>query len=106
MAESAPTPGPEPGNWDQFAGTVQEKEQRKLKGRREKERTPWFWAGMFGLVGWSVAMPAIIGVAIGVWIDRRWPSPVSWTLTLLLGGMALGCLNAWYWVTRESERDD
>ena len=30
---------------------------------------------------------------------------VSWTLTLLLIGVAVGCLNAWYWVKQESERD-
>jgi ATP synthase protein I len=30
---------------------------------------------------------------------------VSWTLTLLLAGAALGALNAWYWVQREG-RDD
>ena len=45
-----------------------------------------------------------MGVAAGVWIDTKWPSRYSWTLLLLMAGVMLGCLNAWYWVTRESRR--
>jgi ATP synthase protein I len=61
--------------------------------------------GMFGLVGWAVAIPTLIGIAVGIWIDKRWPSPYSWTLMLLVIGVVVGCLNAWYWVRRESRRD-
>jgi len=84
---------------------VERKAERKLRARREEERTAWFWLGMFGLVGWSIAIPTLIGVGLGVWIDRRWPGPVSWTLTLLIMGVAIGCLNAWYWIKQESHRD-
>ncbi len=84
---------------------VERKAGRKLRARREEERTAWFWLGMFGLVGWSIAIPTLIGVALGIWIDRRWPGPVSWTLTLLFVGVAIGCLNAWYWIKQESRRD-
>lgn len=83
------------------------KQQRKIQARREGERSVWFGLGMFGLVGWSVAVPALLGVAIGVWIDSRWPSRFSWTLMLLVLGVAVGCLNAWWWIQREGrERDD
>ena len=80
------------------------KEARKLKARREKHRNIWFGLGMFGLVGWSVAIPALLGTAIGYWMDRTWPGQVSWTLTGLLIGIALGCWNAWNWISRESRR--
>ncbi|HSF29120.1 MAG TPA: AtpZ/AtpI family protein [Candidatus Tectomicrobia bacterium] len=78
------------------------KEERKLKARGERNHDVWFWLGMFGLVGWSVALPTVIGVALGVWIDKSWPSRFSWTLMLLFIGVALGCMNAWYWIKRES----
>jgi ATP synthase protein I len=84
---------------------VERKAERRLRARREEARSAWFWLGMFGLVGWSIAIPTIIGVALGVWIDRRWPGPVSWALTLLIVGVAIGCLNAWYWIKQESRRD-
>ncbi len=59
---------------------------------------------MFGLVGWSVAVPTLIGIALGTWIDRTWPGEVSWTLTLLFVGVVIGCANAWRWIQRESRR--
>jgi len=90
------------GSWTR---EVAQKEARKQKARKEKDRSLWFGLGMFGLVGWSVAVPALIGIAVGVWIDSSGSSPYSWTLMLLFIGVALGCLNAWYWVKRES-RDD
>jgi ATP synthase protein I len=89
----------------QLEEQVARKAERKLRARRDEDRSAWFWLGMFGLVGWSVAVPTLLGVALGLWIDERWPGQVSWTLTLLLAGIVVGCLNAWYWVKEESKRD-
>jgi ATP synthase protein I len=81
------------------------KAERKLKARDEPKRGLWFGLGMFGLVGWSVAIPTLAGVALGLWMDEAFADEVSWTLTMLLVGVALGCLNAWWWVQRESRHD-
>ncbi len=88
-----------------FAAEVERKAERKLKARRESRRSLLFGLGMFGLVGWAVAVPTLLGAMIGIELDRRFPGPASWTLTCLLIGVALGCLNAWYWVRRESRHD-
>jgi ATP synthase protein I len=80
------------------------KEQRKEKARREGDRSVWFGLGMFGLVGWSVAIPTLVGIALGIWLDRAFPGPYSWTLMMLVCGIALGCLIAGYWVKRESRK--
>jgi ATP synthase protein I len=84
---------------------VGQRVQRKLRARGDSRHTAWFGLGMFGLVGWSVAIPSLLGVALGLWLDARWPGRPSWTLTFLIIGVALGCLNAWYWIRQESERD-
>ena len=78
--------------------------KRKQLARGQDERPIWFGFGMFGLVGWSVTIPTIIGITLGIWLDREWPGKHSWTLTFLFIGVALGCLNAWYWVKQESGR--
>jgi len=90
---------------EELGKQVQAKETRKIKARSERDRRIWFGLGMFGLVGWSVAIPTLIGIAVGIWLDMKWPSRFSWTLMLLFIGAALGCMNAWYWVKRESERE-
>lgn len=74
--------------------------------RRQKEGLPGFWraVAMVGAIGWSVALPTLIGVAVGTWIDHRWPSRFSWTLMLLFAGLALGCADAWGRINREQEK--
>jgi ATP synthase protein I len=88
---------------EEFPETVGDKADHKLRARRERERGVWFGLGTIGMVGWSIAIPAVIGALVGRWIDANWPGPISWTLVLLLVGLAAGCLNAWRWVEREME---
>ncbi len=76
---------------------------RKLRARRHKERTVWFGLGMMGVIGWSVAMPTLLGAVLGLWLDRRFPGGRSWTLALLVGGLTLGCMNAWRWISMEDQ---
>lgn len=57
--------------------------------------------GMMGLVGWSVAVPTLLGAALGFWLDKHYPGSHSWTLMLLAAGLGLGCINAWHWVIKE-----
>ncbi|MDK2848441.1 MAG: synthase protein [Desulfuromonadales bacterium] len=77
------------------------KQARKLRARGQRDHNAWFGLGMFGLVGWSVAIPAVALTALGVWIDAHHAGPYSWTLMLLVIGVGLGCVNAWFWVSRE-----
>lgn len=88
-----------------LARKVQRKEDRKIRARSEQDRSVWFGLGMFGLVGWSVAIPTLVFLAIGIWIDRKWPSQYSWTLMLLVIGVIIGCYNAWYWVKKQSREE-
>jgi ATP synthase protein I len=48
-----------------------------------------------------VAVPTLLGAALGVWLDKRYPGSHSWALMLLAIGLGLGCLNAWHWVAKE-----
>ncbi len=91
---------------DYLSKKVGEKETRKLKARQEKRYSALVKGlRMTGLVGWTVATPTLIGVAIGRWLDESWPATFSWTLTLLMVGLILGCFHAWYWLKRESKHD-
>lgn len=100
MMNTVPDSKP-PDTTNNMAAQVGSKATRKIKARGERRHNLWFGLGMFGLVGWSVAIPTLAGIALGLWVDRNWPSYISWTLTLLFVGMVLGCLNAWRWLKRE-----
>ena len=58
---------------------------------------------MMGLIGWSVVVPTLLGAALGIWLDNHYPGAYSWTLTLLVTGLVIGCLNAWHWVVKEDK---
>jgi ATP synthase protein I len=96
-----PTHHQAPGEDSEFARQVASKAARKLRVQAEGEQGVWSGLGMFGLVGWSVAVPTVLGALLGLWIDRRHPGGRSWTLALLAVGLVIGCANAWHWVARE-----
>ncbi len=84
-----------------FSLAVGAKAARKLKAQRHPARGVWFGLGMMGLVGWSVAVPTLLGAALGLWLDEHHAGKHSWTLALLVAGLMIGCLNAWHWLDSE-----
>lgn len=77
--------------------------QRKLEARSDSASTVWSGLGMMGLIGWSVAIPTLLGAGLGRWLDSNYPGRHSMTLALLVVGVLLGCVNAWHWVNRQDE---
>ncbi len=98
MSDDKGKPSPASTEFGQQVGL---KAARKLKAQRHVTQGVWSGLGMMGLVGWSVAMPTLLGAALGMWLDARYPGGRSWTLALLAAGLVLGCFNAWHWVAKE-----
>ena len=107
MAEPDPgrPPGDDPARRRVYEAELARKASRKLRARTEGDRGIWFGLGMMGVVGWSVAIPTVLWIAMGVWLDGRTDmgGDISWTLTGLVVGVFMGCLNAWFWISREME---
>jgi ATP synthase protein I len=85
-----------------FSEKIRSKATRKIRAKRKNVQGVWFGLGMMGLIGWSVTVPTLLGVALGFWLDKRFPGSISWTLTIMLFGLILGCANAWHWVRNEN----
>ncbi|WP_339627869.1 AtpZ/AtpI family protein [uncultured Maribacter sp.] len=90
-------------NEDKFKQEVGEKEKQKLKALHESKRSVWAGLGTFGMVGWSVAVPTVLGTVLGMWLDKNYPETISWTLTFLVAGLCIGCMIAWQWVAKENK---
>lgn len=98
--ESEKTPlKPKPSLSDEVGA----KAARKLKAQRNPVPGVWFGLGMMGIIGWSVAVPTLLGAALGLWLDQHYPGGRSWTLALLVAGLMIGCFNAWHWLSREDK---
>ena len=59
-----------------FSRQVGAQAARKLKAQRGAQKSVWFGLGMSGLIGWSVTVPTLIGAALGIWVDKHYPSQV------------------------------
>jgi ATP synthase protein I len=86
---------------DTFSEQVGAKATRRLRAKLQKPRSIWTGFAFFGLVGWSIVVPTLIGAAVGLWLDRHYTGERSWTLILLVAGLVLGCINAWRWIEKE-----
>ncbi len=98
MKKKEPTPE------EELVKRVESDSRKKIKAQKEGSEV-MFGLGLFGIVGWSIAIPTLIGIAIGVYLDNNFASDFSWTLTLLFGGIIIGCFNAWHWVNEKSKDD-
>ena len=87
---------------EKFSEQVEMQAARKLKAQKKAGKNLWFGFGMFGLIGWSIVLPTLLGTMLGIWLDEKHPaSNHSWTLALLIAGLCIGCFNAVHWVAKE-----
>ncbi|MBT2775180.1 AtpZ/AtpI family protein [Halomonas sp. ISL-60] len=80
--------------------------QRLKKTRENAGVSPLRGLGVFGMIGWSVAVPTAGGAFLGLWLDRTIPQNFPWVLALILGGVTLGSFIAWAWIGRESAEEE
>jgi len=101
LSDPTPMPTEDTDRREQFAHRVAAAVSRH-RARERHRHSPWWGLGTFGVVGWSVALPTLLGLAIGALVDRHVVDGRSWRLAGLLAGLVVGAMNAWYWVARES----
>lgn len=81
---------------------IKKQSEKKIKAKEEGSEV-MFGLGLFGIVGWSIAIPTLLGIALGVYLDKRFTQSFSWTITLLFAGVILGSFNAWHWVQEKTD---
>lgn len=83
------------------AGDIGRDAARKKAARDDPGPSPLRGIGVFGMIGWAIAVPTVGGAFLGLWLDRVRPQDFSWTIALILGGVVIGGLLAWGWIDRE-----
>ncbi len=83
---------------------IERDSQKKIKAQEEGSEI-MFGLGLFGIVGWSIAVPTLMGIFLGVFLDKKFTQSFSWTLTLLFAGVVIGSLNAWHWIKQKTGDD-
>ncbi|SFC24788.1 ATP synthase protein I [Alkalibacterium subtropicum] len=87
---------------EELLKSVKSDADKKMKAQDEGSEI-MFGLNLFGIVGWSISIPTLLGTALGIYLDRRFTHSFSWTITLLFLGVIIGSLNAWRWIKEKTE---
>ena len=82
---------------ENFLKEIEKDAKKKIKAKDRKDENI-FGLGYFGIIGWSIAIPTLLAIALGQYLDNRYKSNYSWTLALIFIGVISGCINAWRWL--------
>lgn len=89
---------------DKASEAIRRRTQRMQKTRDEPQYSPLNGLGVFGVIGWSVAIPTVGGAFLGMWLNRVAPQSFSWPIALILGGVVVGGLVAWSWIDKARDQ--
>lgn len=86
-----------------FLEDVDKSAKNLMKARREKSSF-WHYAYIIGVGGWLFVIPIVAGAYIGRYLDKKTEGGISWAITFIIIGIAIGIYNIWYFYIRRSER--
>lgn len=84
-----------------FSEKVEKSAEELTRSRKEKSRF-WHYAQMLGVGGWLFVIPVVAGAYLGRYLDRKLGGEISWTITFMIIGIAVGIYNIWYFLLRKS----
>ena len=94
-------------NSERSARAARQASARARRARDEPEPSLGSRLGQIGILGWSIVIPTLAGLAIGHWLDRHFGTGVFFSAPLLMIGAAFGLWSAWKWMHRQTgSRDD
>lgn len=86
---------------DHASDEIDRRAKRMKVARDHPGSSPLRGISVFGMIGWSIAVPVVGGTFLGRWLDRVVPQDFSWTITLIVAGVLLGGVLAWRWMQKE-----
>ena len=85
--------------------TAQQAVRRDRSARDVPEPSLGARLGQIGILGWTIVVPTLLGLAFGHWLDRRFGTGVFFSAPLLMVGAAIGLWCAWRWMRRQETRN-
>ncbi len=75
---------------------------RDLRRARKEKRSFWRYVYLLGAGGWLFVIPVVGGAYLGRYLDRAYgDAGISWTITLLVLGIAFGLYNVWRFFAKD-----
>jgi ATP synthase protein I len=83
-----------------------EKSAKELMNARKEKGTFLHYAYVLGVGGWLLALPIVGGAYLGKYLDKKigGSGGISWTITFIIIGIAVGFYNLWYNFMKRSQK--
>lgn len=88
-------PSPVPPSERPLDEGITRRRAQRARWEREGERPLALNLSMIGALGWLIVLPALGGIFVGQWIDRRTGGGLTFTAAGLFAGLVLGAGLAW-----------
>ena len=79
--------------------------ERDARARRDPEPSLGSRLAQIGILGWTIVVPTLVGLALGRWLDRLVGTRVFFSAPLLMIGAGLGLWSAWKWMHHQQRND-
>lgn len=89
---------------DRVEHAARQAARRERAGREEPEPSLGARLGQIGILGWTIVVPTLLGLALGHWLDRYFGTRVFFSAPLLMIGAGVGLWSAWKWMHRQTHR--
>jgi ATP synthase protein I len=104
MSEPAPDVIVPKRDADSMAQAARQAVERERQAQEESEPSLGARLGQIGILGWTIVVPTLLGLALGHWLDRHLRTGVFFSAPLLMAGAAVGMWSAWKWMHRQTRR--
>jgi ATP synthase protein I len=86
---------------DRLAEAARKAAEREHDRQKFREASLGARLGQIGVLGWTIVVPALLGLFAGRWLDRTMHSGVFFSAPLVMLGAGLGFWFAWKWISRQ-----
>ena len=99
-------PSRSPDQPDRLERAAKQAADRDARAREEPEPSLGSRLGQIGILGWTIVLPTLAGLAVGRVLDRVFGTRVFFSAPLLMLGAAAGLWFAWKWMHRQQRTHD
>ena len=89
---------PDPQTEDKLANAARRSADRAKASLENPEPSLGSRLGQIGVLGWTIVVPTLLGLALGRWLDREFATGIFFSAPLIIIGAILGFWSAWKWM--------
>lgn len=76
---------------------------KSYKTSKSQKREFWQHLSRVTVAGWLFVIPVIAGAYLGRYLDKEHVANISWTITFIVIGIAVGIYNVWHFINEKGD---